>query len=278
MKLAIDTSLMRSLSLDEALETVAGQGYEYVEVGLAHYNPDEASDEETRELGSALSTHRVKLAALFGTYPVSYPEEEIRQRGVEQFQRAIGRAHDLGCNLVVAELMGDEERYAECSQAFRKSMGELAPTLEKVGSTLCFEAHPGDFTDRNKIAVDLIRGLQMDQVRYLYCVPHSFILGDNVQEMIEYAGGTLGYVHLADSLRPEKTFFSGRYFPKVPPHQHLTIGRGDVDIRSVFASLRKIGYHGFLTVDPFSMFTGPKEAARDSRELAEKLISETAAP
>ena len=275
MKLAIDTSLMRRLSLDDALESVSGLGYRNVEVGLAHYNPDEATDEETRDLTRALSSHNMNLAALFGTYPVAYPDEEIRRRGVEQFQRAIGRARELGCNLVVSEMMGEAEHYNEFAAAFRKSMAELVPVLEGHGTTLCFEAHPGDFTERNKIAVDLIRGLGTARVRYLYCVPHSFILGDSVSEMIEYARGVLGYVHLADSLRPEKTFFSGRYFPQVQPHQHLTIGKGDVDIRSVFASLRKISYDGFLTVDPFSMFDGPLDAARESKALAEKLMAES---
>jgi myo-inositol catabolism protein IolH len=277
LKLAIDTSLMRSLSLDEALEKVSGLGYRYVEVGLAHYSPDEASDEETRDLVRVLANHGIKLAALFGTYPVSYPEEEIRQRGVQQFQTAIGRARKLGCNLVVAELMGDGERRSECSEAFKKSMSELVPALEQNETTLCFEAHPGDFIERNKFAVDLIRSLQTSRVRYLYCVPHSFILGEDVREMIEYSKGVLGYVHLADSFRPEKTFFSGRYFPQVQPHQHLTIGRGDIDFRSVFASLQRIGYDGFLTVDPFSMTDSPKDAARESKAVAEKIMSEVGA-
>jgi myo-inositol catabolism protein IolH len=273
MEIAIDTSLMRSLPVDEAFESIESLGYKYVEVGLAHYVPDEASDEETHLLGSELSKHNLKLAALFGTYPISYPEEEIRQRGVHQFQTAISRANELGCYLVVAELMGDEDRYSECSKAFEKAIVELVPKLEQSRTTLCFEAHPGDFTERNKIAVDLIRGLQTKYVRYLYCVPHSFILGEDVKQMIEYSRDVLGYVHLADSFRPERTFFSGRYFPKVQPHQHLTVGRGDIDIPMVFATLRSIGYKGFLTVDPFSMFDDPVEAARESKTVAESMLS-----
>jgi len=277
MEIAIDTSLMSGLPLDEMLQNVSKLGYRFVEVGLAHYLPDEATDEETRDLDRALSNHKVRLASLFGTYPVSYPEDEIRQRGVQQFQTAIGRARELGCNLVVAELMGDAERHAECAEAFRKSMAELVPTLEQNRATLCFEAHPGDFLERNKFAVDLIKSLQTSRVRYLYCVPHSFILGENIGEMIEYSRDVLGYVHLADSFRPERTFFSGRYFPQVQPHQHLTIGKGDIDFRSVFAALRKIGYDGFLTVDPFSMRDNPVEAARESKAAAERLMSETGA-
>jgi len=274
MELAIDTSLMRNLPLDEVLEAVARFGYRHVEAGLAHYMPDEASDEETRSFGQALSKHKLNLAAIFGTYPISYPEEDIRRRGIKQFEAAIGRANELGCNLVVSELMGDADRYSECSQAFKKSMAQLIPTLEQKRTTICFEAHPGDFTERNKVAVDLIRDLHTDHVKYLFCVPHSFILGEDVRQMIEYSRDVLGYVHLADSLRPEKTFFSGRYSPQVQPHQHLVPGTGDVDMRSVFASLRKIGYNGFLTVNPFSAFDSPMDAARESKAAADAMVSE----
>ena len=274
MEIAIDTSVMRSQPVDEAFESIAGLGYKYVEVGLAHYVPDEATDEETRALGEELSKHDLRLAALCRTYPISYPEEEIRRRGVRQFQIAISRANELGCHLVVAELMGDEDRHAECSKAFKESVVELVPILERNRTILCFEPHPGDFTERNKIAVDLIRSLQTRHVRYLYCVPHSFILGDDVKQMIEYSRDVLGYVHLADSLRPERTFFSGRYFPKVQPHQHLTVGKGDVDIQTVFAVLRGIRYEGFLTVNPFSMFDSPLVAAKESKALADRMLSE----
>jgi myo-inositol catabolism protein IolH len=262
--MAIDTSLLGRLPTEEALRKLSALGYKQVEVGLAHYRPGEATDEETAGFRKALADNHLGLAALIGIYPVSYADEEIRARGVKQFVTAIGRAKQLGCDLIASEMMGDAETYAECAAAFKKSMKELVPVLEREGVTLCYEAHPGDFTERNKIAVDLIREVGSRSVRYLYCTPHSFILGDDVSQMIEYARDILGYVHFADTLRPEKTFFSGRYTPKVPPHQHLTPGKGDVDLKAVVAGLTKAGYNGFVTVNPFSMFDAPAQAAEES--------------
>ena len=258
--------------MEKALEVVQDAGFGYVEVGLAHYLPHEATEDETREFAKALSERGVGLAALCGTYPISYPDEEVRSVGVQQFEMTIKRSNRLGCNLVVSELMGDAERHSDCAKAFRKSISELVPTLEEEGTSLCFEAHPGDFTDRNKIAVDLIRDLNTDRVGYLFCAPHSFILGEDVAQMVEYARDVLGYVHLADTLRPEKTFFSGRYFPQVPPHQHLTPGIGDVDLKALFLALGRVGYDGYITANPFSMYDDPLEAARKSRAFAESMI------
>jgi myo-inositol catabolism protein IolH len=272
MELAIDTSMMRSLPLGSALESLGGLGYRNVEVGLAHYYPHMASDAETKQFEETLSSSGLKLAALCGTYPVSFPEDDIRKKGIQYFQTTIERARQLGCKLVVSEMMGDSKRFSECADAFRTSMRELEPSLERAGVTICFEAHPGDLTDKNRVAVDLIRGSESAHVRYLFCVPHCFILGEDVAQMVDYARDTLGYVHLADTLKPKRTFFSGRYSPEVPPHQHLTPGKGDVDFAAVISSLRKTNYGGFITINPFSMFDKPLESAAESRRVIRALL------
>ena len=272
LRIAADTSILRRLGTPEALDEITRLGFGHVEMGLAHYFAHEATDEETKNLRKMLLDRGLELAALVCIYPVSYPDEEIRTRGVEQYVRAIGRAKELGCEVIASELMGDEENYKACADAFTRSMRELIPTLESNGVRLCFEAHPGDFTDRNKIAADLIRSIGSGNVRYLYCSPHSFVLGEDVGVMIDYAADVLGYVHFSDSLRPEKTFFSGRYVPKVPPHQHLTPGRGDVDLTKMVAGLKKAGYGGCVTVNPFSMFDDPVRALGDSKRALEQMI------
>lgn len=273
MKTAIDASLLRRAEIPQALAQLAALGFESVEIGLSHYFAHEATDEDTARLSSELKKNGLNIAALVGIYPISYPEEELRTIGVQNYTKAVKRAKELGTDLVIAEMMGDSEKYNEHAAAFKKSIGELVPVLKKEEVTLCFEAHPGDFTERNKIAVDLIRGLDTPWVKYLYCVPHSFVLGDDVGAMLEYAKDVLGYVHFADTLRPERTFFSGRYQPKVPPHQHLTPGLGDVDLAKVVATLKKVGYEGYVTVNPFSMFDAPLVAAAKGKAELESLVS-----
>lgn len=275
MKIAVDSSLLRGVEAPRALAQLSALGFEHVEVGLAHYFAHEASDEETRALAAELAGHGLGLAALVGIYPASYPEEEMRAIGVQNYTRAAKRARELGSGILVSELMGDANRFKECAAAFKRSMEELVPVLENERVVLCYEAHPGDFTDRNKIAVDLIRGLGSPWVKYLYCVPHSFVLGEDVAGMIEYAKDVLGYVHFSDTLKPQRTFFSGRYTPEVPPHQHLTPGLGDVELSKVVGTLKKIGYEGFVTVNPFSMFDAPLIAAAQGKAKLDSLISES---
>ena len=58
----------------------------------------------------------------------------------------------------------------------------------------------------------------------------------------------------------------------MPPHQHLTLGRGDVDLPLVFSSLKRVNYDGFVSINPFSMFDKPVESAAESRRVASTLL------
>jgi myo-inositol catabolism protein IolH len=242
MKVAFDTSLLRSFPLDLALKEISTAGYTHIEIGLAHFSPSESTGEDLQSLRDALSRNHLRLAALCGIYPLSYPDEEVRKVGVQLYLRAIETANNLDCKLLVSELNGDLDHRPESQLAFLKSFNEIRPYLEKTDVKICFEAHPGDFVESNTHAVDLIRKVNSSQLRYLYCAPHSFILGQNVSDMVEYGRNEIEYIHFADSLRPEKTFFSGKYFPKVRPHQHLLPGLGDVDLKGLIASLKAVNY------------------------------------
>jgi myo-inositol catabolism protein IolH len=273
MQSAIDTTILRALSLEVALSEISKSGYKYIEIGLAHFSPADSSDEEAKILKELLERNGLQLASLLGIYPISYPEEEVRATGVQQFKRAIERAKTLDCNLIVSELNGDMDKVEDSRVAFEKSVTELLPDLERANVTLCFEAHPGDFIESNKLAVDLIRSVGSARIKYLYCAPHSFVLGAEISEMIESSRDVLGYVHVADTLKPQKTFFSGRYFPKVLPHQHLLPGLGDVDFKALFTALRKIHYNGFVTSNPFSHFDKPEEALKQSKLEIDSMLA-----
>ena len=75
--------------------------------------------------------------------------------------------------------------------AFYLSMEELAPVFEQYGIGLNLEAHPYDFSETNDDAVQIIRGLNLPWVNYVFCAPHAFHLSDgagDLRRMMEYAG------------------------------------------------------------------------------------------
>ncbi|MEA2610412.1 MAG: myo-inositol catabolism protein IolH, partial [Chloroflexota bacterium] len=124
----------------------------------------------------------------------------------------------------------------------------------------------------NTEAVVLVRGIDSPLVRYVFCAPHAFYLGDDIAAMIEYAAPVLAQVHLADVL--DHTASSGNRYIVNPPgstarvHQHLDIGQGEVDFDACFGALRGIGFDGILTS---CVFAWEERAVESSRFMFERI-------
>jgi sugar phosphate isomerase/epimerase len=99
---------------------------------------------------------------------------------------------------------------------------------------------------------------------FLYCAPHTFHQGGDIEGIMRYAGARLTQVHLADSFDHRGS--SGLRYIVNPPgstarvHQHLDIGQGEVDWDVFFRTLAQVGFDGIATVCVFAW----EERARES--------------
>jgi myo-inositol catabolism protein IolH len=269
MKLALDPYMFRRLPLTEMVHTVADIGYEHIELSpredffpfFLHPRADRA---RVLELKTALRETGVQLASLLPLYRWSAPDEDARQAAVRYWKRAIEIAVELECPVMNSEFNGRPEGAAESEAQFWRSMETLLPIFERENITLHLEAHPDDFIEQNTPALEMIRGINSSRVRYLYCAPHTFHLGEDVGSMLREAAPLLGQVHIADSFNHKAS--SGLRYIINPPgslariHQHLDIGQGDVPWDAFFGTLREIGFDGIATACVFAW----EERARDS--------------
>ena len=151
-------------------------------------------------------------------------------------------------------------------------MEDLLPELEKEGIRLVLEPHPDDFEEDGKRAVDLVRAVDSPNVSFLYCTPHTFHQGNDVDGILDRAGPLTTMCHLADaydhtassgcgtsSTRP------GRRSPSTSTRHRSGRGR----LRRFFAALERTGFDGILTACVFAL-GGPRRGvqpvhARDDR-------------
>ena len=150
-------------------------------------------------------------------------------------------------------------------------MEELLPVFEAEQLPLHIEAHPDDFVEENNLAVDMIRSINSPWVKYLYCAPHTFHLGDDVAAMLRYAAPVLAHVHVADSFNHKRGW---RYImnPAGTPariHQHLDIGAGEVDWEAFFSTLAEIEFDGIMTSQVFAW--DGERAEQSSRFMLAKM-------
>lgn len=279
MKIAISTMLFRNRPLKDSLLEMARLGYRYVEISQFEFLVCGAGERDFVNLRDDLQTSGMKVASFFETHDLASLDEGSRQEGVARMKQTIKKSHAFGCDLVTSEMGGTPERRFSCTEAFMESVRELVPVLEETGVHLSFEPHPGDFVEQSDAAVDILREIGNKNVGYMFCVPHTFIMGDIPAKMIEYAKDLLSFVHIADSHRWDKTFFRAAlptrpaYDPMIRPHQHLIPGLGDIDFNAVFSALRKIGYDGFVTAQPFSHYDRPIEAAARTKKTIEEHLN-----
>lgn len=269
MKIALDPTMFRFTPLLELPRLVAELGYEWIELSpredvLPFFRHPRIDDDLLRRFRRELDAAGVGIASVLPLYRWSGPDEQEREAAVRYWKRAVEITSLLGVDQMVSEFNGRPEDSSRSEGQFHRSMAELLPIFEREGITLNLEPHPDDFVEDGHVAVDMIRGLNSPNVKFLYCAPHTFHMGDDAPGIMRRAGSLLNHVHLADSF--DHTASSGLRYIVNPPdstarvHQHLDIGQGDVDWDEFFGSLAEIGFDGTLTVAVFAW----EDRARES--------------
>jgi myo-inositol catabolism protein IolH len=255
MKIALDPYMFRSTPLLELPGVVADLGFDQIELSpredfMPFFLHPRCDDGTVKGFKKALDGAGVKIASNLPLYRWSGPDEDEREAAVRYWKRAIEITTLLDCDVMNSEFNGRPEQ-AELSEAmFWKSMEELLPVFEREGVHLRLEPHPDDFVEDGKVAIDMIRGINSPLVSFLYCAPHTFHMGANtgeqMVEIMEYAGSLLTQLHLADSFNHNGS--SGLRYITNPPgnavrvHQHLDMGQGEVDWDLFFATLDRLGF------------------------------------
>jgi myo-inositol catabolism protein IolH len=265
VKLAVDPTMLRDLPMPEVFRVVADVGFEHIELPprldvLPPRRGRRVSRDAVARIASASRDTGVGIASLFVVYPWASPDEVERQAAVRYLEQAFEVAVELGCERLNTELTGDPRDPFASEAAFWRSIEDVVPLLDRHGLTLAVEPHPYDFIEDGDQAVDLVRGVRSDRLRYLYCAPHTFTMGGDMRAMIEYSRDVLGHVHLADTFRPERTIVN-------PPgdwriHQHLDIGQGEIDWDEFFAAMREVAFDDVMTVTVFAWADRPVESFR----------------
>jgi myo-inositol catabolism protein IolH len=277
VKIALDPYMLRERPFAEVCRIAADIGYDSIELSprpdfIPFFIHPRADRDTVAEFRSALRETGLELASILPLYRWSSPDEDERSAAVGYWKRAIALAVDLGCPVMNSEFNGRPEQAARSEAQFWRSMEELLPIFEREGIQLNLEAHPDDFIERNSEAIALVRGIDSPLVRYVFCAPHAYYLGDDIAAMIEEAAPILAQVHLADVLDHRAS--SGNRYIVNPPgsavrvHQHLDIGQGEVDWEACFGALARIGFDGILTS---CVFAWEERAVESSQFMFERI-------
>ena len=242
-------------------------GYEFIEISprgdfIPLFGHPRVDRSRIQSLKVNLERSGVQLSALYGLFRWTSLNEAARQAAVRYMTRTIEIARELGCSVVTGEFGPSASRPLESEAQFWRTVDDLLPVLEANDVVLRIEPHPDDFVENSNQAVDIVRGIESERIAYLYCVPHTYHMGDDIVEMVRYAAPVLQHIHVADVFHP-KRYIVNPSDSTVRVHQHLDIGQGDIDWDAFFTVLREIGFDGTMSSCVTAWPDRPDESARN---------------
>ena len=282
MKLALDPQMFYATSsVYELPDIVASLGYDWIELSpkadfIPFFRYPRIDDAGVKKLKKIASDAGVGFASVLPLQRWSGPDEDQRQAAVRAWKRIIQITVDLGVDTINSEFNGRPEAQETAEAQFLKSMDELLPVFEQEGISLILEPHPDDFIEDGRAAVEMVRGIDNDLVSFLYCAPHTFHQGGDLEGIMRYAGPLLTHLHLADAF--DHTASSGLRYIVNPPgstarvHQHLDIGQGEVDWDLFFATLADLEFDGIATVCVFAWEERAAESCRHNLEQIRQYV------
>ena len=282
MKLALDPQMFFAThSVWELPDVVASLGYSWMELSpkadfIPFFKHPRVDDAGVSRLKKVAADAGVGIASLLPVLRWSGPGEDERVAAVRAWKRTIQIAVDLGVDTITTEFNGRPEAAEHAEAQFLKSMDEVLPVVEREGIQLILEPHPDDFIEDGLDAVGMVRGLNRDGIGFLYCTPHAFHQGHDAATIIAAAGEKVRYVHLADAF--DHTASNGLRYITNPPgnpvrvHQHMEMGRGEVDYDAVFAALAAVDFDGVVSSCVFGFEEDARGISERQRDKATALI------
>ena len=282
MKLALDPQMFFAThTVWELPDVVASLGYSWMELSpkadfVPFFQHPRVDDAGVRRLKKVAADAGVGIASLLPVLRWSGPGEDERVAAVRAWKRTIQIAVDLGVDTINTEFNGRPEAAEHAEAQFLRSMDELLPVFEREGIELILEPHPDDFIEDGLDAVGMVRGLNRDWIGFLYCTPHAFHQGHDPATIIGAAAEKVRYVHLADAF--DHTASHGLRYITNPPgnpvrvHQHMEMGRGEVDYDAVFAALAAVHFDGVLSSCVFGFEEDARGVSERQRDKAAALV------
>lgn len=232
-------------------DVAARLGYEYLQLTPnpdfgRHFHYSKLDSQMISQLKKRALDAGVTISSILPVQRFGWPDEPLREAAVRNTLRYIQIASELEAPMVNTEFSGRPERAEESEAGFYRSMEELVPVLEQEGVTLNFDPHPDDFVEDGLEAWRIIRGVDSEQIGFVYVAPHTFHMGDRASTLLPEIGDRLRAVYVSDTFDHHRSN-ALRYITNPPGnavrvHQHLKIGDGDVDWDELFSTLGGSGY------------------------------------
>ncbi len=280
MKLAFSTNAYTRHPLIDALRGIKRAGFAGVEI-LAdppHAYPDSIDAALTnsvkRELEALdLAVSNINVNCSFGYWkgapPEPYfepslisPNPKHRADRTRLILKALDFARDVGAaniSITSGRLLGGMPPEPAAKQ-FAESIKPILDRADQLGIDIGIECEPGLYLEYVAELREWIDRLNHPRFGANLDVGHSQVIGESIPEAVALLAGRIWNLHVED--------IPGR------KHYHLIPGEGTLDWQALKRALVDIGYDRFLTVELYTHWQNPQEAADKSYRFLSKVFGD----
>ncbi|MBI5559448.1 MAG: sugar phosphate isomerase/epimerase [Deltaproteobacteria bacterium] len=265
MKFAFSTNAFRGHSLVDTIETLAGLGYEGIEImaDTPHAYPPDMTDEYLDSVRETLQRCGMRVAninafmlhAIGDTWHPSWiePEKGRRMQRIRHTLDCIELAAALGAPTISTEpggpLLGMTEE--EGLLLFRQGLAVVHDLARSKNVRVLIEPEPGLLIENSSQFLEIYSGLDQDVFGLNFDIGHFFCVGEDPARLVKSLHHCTAHFHLEDIAESRV-------------HHHLMPGQGAIDLPGVLRAIRQTGYAGFVTVELYPYEDRPVEAARQA--------------
>lgn len=203
--LSIGTYSMKSLPLEKAIETIAGLGYDGIEIAVGpgfDGEPGKMPPERRQEVRRLLAEKRLKLTALMENLPPTTDDGQ-HQRDLERLRRVLELADDLAPDRppLVQTVLGPGS-WDQKKNLFRDRLADWLAVAGKARIVLAIKPHRGGAMSRPEEAVWLIQQLKEPPwLRMVYDYSHYAFRDMPLEETVRTALPVTAHIAVKDAVQ-----------------------------------------------------------------------------
>jgi len=255
MKFGFRTGGFAGWKIKDILKKLAEIGFDGVELCLesADMRPENFTQSQADDLKAFMDDIGLEVASVSYHADVESPEERRANTA-----KAVEIAAWMGTNVLIINAErtreGQKEQQWQELSAILKDWTKIA---EKLGVNIAVEPEPLLVVDDTDDMIRLMNEVGSPNLKVNLDIGHAYITDPDLNDSIKRLGDSIVHAHIEDI--------------KDKVHNHLELGQGDIDLASMDAAFKEIGYDGYYVVDLFRLGDDPAGvAARTLMALQER--------
>jgi sugar phosphate isomerase/epimerase len=270
MKFAICNEIFQGWKLDDAMAFAKKAGYDAIEIAPFTIANDvtKISATQRKEIRETAEKIGIEISGIHWVlvqtegFHLTHPDATVRERTAKYFSELVDFCADIGGKFIVVgspkqrNLMDgipQEQAWAFATEIFR----EPVKRAEQRAVTICFEPLAATETNFINTAQEAIRFTQQfNSPRFKIILDVKAMCSESkpIEQIIRESRPHFAYFHANDKNL------------KGP-------GFGDVNFKPILATLKEVGYNGFVSVEVFKFEEGAETIATKSIEYLKSASS-----